>query len=173
MSRSRLPFTPCGLVWPQSPSRSRVWSVIVYSLELGTAGCLHRCFSSLRRRVLHGRCDAPFQTQMVAVAFPTITRSVNEGADDSDAEPTNLASFCRSIQIGAGMGERIEGWPVVDEINRQQAVLPAERNGDTPRRKLHPVAVFNDVGEQLFEDDEKARPFVTGEATIVTERLGK
>jgi hypothetical protein len=35
------------------------------------------------------------------------------------------------------------------------------------------VTVRNDIGEELFEDDEKPRPFAIGETTIASECLGK
>jgi hypothetical protein len=139
----------------------------------GGRRCLGHHFSSPGRHVFHGRCDASYQMQVVAVVFPAITRSVDEGAHDGDAEPTDRAFFCRRIQIEAGMGERIERWPVVDEIDRQRTVPPAERDGDTARRRSHPAAVSNNIGEKLFEDDEQPRPFVIGKTTIASELLGK
>jgi hypothetical protein len=53
--------------------------------------------------------------KMVAFAFPPVTRSVDQGAHDSDAEPTDRALFYRSIQIGPGRCEQLERRPVVDE----------------------------------------------------------
>ena len=67
------------------------------------------------------------------------------------------------------MGERIEGRSVVDEIDRQPTAPPTERDRDTCRS----VAMCHDIGEELFEDDEKPRPFIVGEATITSECLGK
>jgi hypothetical protein len=111
--------------------------------------------------------------KVVTVAFPAVARAIDQGAHNGDAEPTDRALFCRSVQIGPGMGERIEGRPVVDEIDRQPATPATERDGDSGRLKSHPLAVCNDVGEKLFEDDEEPRPFVFGEPAIASELLGK
>jgi hypothetical protein len=98
---------------------------------------------------------------------------VDESAHDGDAEPTDRALFYRSIQMGAGMGERIEGRPIVDEMDHEPVTPPTKRDGDTTSRTSDPVAVCNDIGEKLFEDNEKPRPFVVREATIAAERLRK
>ena len=111
--------------------------------------------------------------KVVAGALPAVARSVDQGAHNGDAEPADRALFRRSIQIGSGLGERIEGRPIVDEIDRHQAAPTTERDGNTARCKSRPGAVCNDVGEKLFEDDQKRRPFVIGEAAITSKRLGK
>ena len=71
------------------------------------------------------------------------------------------------------MSERIERRPVVDKIDCQASTPPIERHGDAGCRKSPPVAVGNNVGEKLFEDDEEPPPFVIGEATIASKCLGK
>lgn len=109
----------------------------------------------------------------VAVAFSAVACLVDESVHDGNAEPTDRALFYRSIQMGAGMGEQIEGRPIVDEMDHEPARPPTERDGDTTSRTSDPVAVCNDIDEKLFEDNEEPRPFVVGEATIAGERLGK
>ena len=111
--------------------------------------------------------------KVVAVAFSPIARFVDQGAHNGDAEATDRASLWRSIQVGPRRGQRIEGPPIVDEIHRQLAPPPAERNRDTARRNFLLVTVRNDVREKPFEDDEQPCPFVIGEATIASERLGE
>ena len=98
--------------------------------------------------------------KMVAVAFPAVARSVDQAPYNGDAEPTDRALFCGSIQIGLRMGERIEGRPVVDKMDRQPATPPTERDGDTALRQSRTATVCNNVGEKLFKDDEEPRPFV-------------
>ena len=118
--------------------------------------------------------ETPYEMKVVAVALSPIARFVDQGAHNRDAEAADRALLWRSIQVGGGVGKRIERRPVIDKIDCQPAVLPTERDGDTPRRKLHPlVSVFNDVGEQLFEDDKEPRPFVIGKGTIACKRFGK
>src|SRR6516165_6993209 len=71
------------------------------------------------------------------------------------------------------MSERIEGRPVVNEIDCQASTPPIERHGDAACLNFPPVAVGNNVGEKLFEDDEEPRLFLIGKTTIASERLGK
>jgi hypothetical protein len=98
---------------------------------------------------------------------------VSQGANNGNAEPTNRALFWRSLKIGLGVRERIEGWPVVDEIDCQASARPAEHHADAACCQLPPVAVDNNVGEKLFEDDEEPRSFVIGKTAIASECLGK
>jgi len=111
--------------------------------------------------------------QVVAVAFPAIACSIDKGARNGDAEPADRTLFWWSIQIGAGVGERIERRSVVDEIDCQASTPPIECHGDAVCLKFSLVAVGNDIGKKFFEDDEEARSFVIGEAAIASERLGK
>jgi hypothetical protein len=111
--------------------------------------------------------------KVVTVALSAVARLVDQGAHNGDAKPTDRALFCRSIQIWRGMSERIEGRPVVDKIDCQASTPPIERHGDAGCRKSPPVAVGNNVGEKLFEDDEEPRSFLIGKTTIASERLGK
>ncbi len=76
--------------------------------------------------------------KVVTVAFPAVARSVDQSAYNGDTEPTDRALFCRSVQIRPGMGERIEGRPIVDEIDRQPATPATERDSDTGRLKFAP-----------------------------------
>jgi hypothetical protein len=122
--------------------------------------------------VLLDRSETSYQIEVVTVVFPAIARLVGEGAHNGNAEPTDRALFGRNIQIGPGIAKRIEGWPVVNEIDCQCTVPPAERDGDTARRSSHRAAVGN-VGEKLFEYDEQPRPFLIGKTTITSELLGK
>ena len=62
--------------------------------------------------------------------------------------------------------------PVVEEVDRQPAVLPAERDGDRNYRAAR-SAVHSGIGEEFFEYDEKPRPLVGEETVIVRERIGK
>ena len=71
------------------------------------------------------------------------------------------------------MSERIEGRPVVNEIDCQASTPPIECHGDAVCLKFPPVAVGNNVGEKFFEDDEEPRSFLVGETTIANKRLGK
>src|SRR5262249_29607252 len=81
--------------------------------------------------------------------------------------------FRGSIQVGLGIGEQVKGRSVIDKIDCQLARAPTERDSDTARRKSVPVAMCNDVGEKLFENNEEPRAFVIGETTIASECLGK
>jgi len=110
---------------------------------------------------------------VVTVAFPTIARSVGQGANNGNAEPTDRALFWRSLKIGLGMSERVEGWSVIDEIDCEASTRPAERHDDAARRRLLPVAVGNNVGEKLFEDDQEPGSFVIGKTATMRECLGK
>jgi len=71
------------------------------------------------------------------------------------------------------MSERIEGRPVVNEIDCQASMPPIECHGDAVCLKFPPVAVGNNVGEKFFEDDEEPRSFLVGKTTIASKRLGK
>ena len=135
--------------------------------------CLGQRFSSPGRYVFRGRCDASHKMQVVAVAVPAIARSVGQGSHNGDTEPTDRALFGGSVKIGLGVNEWIKGRPVVDEIDRQHAAPATKCHDDTACRKLPPVAVGNNVGEKLFEDDEEPPPFVIGEATVASKCLGK
>ena len=66
------------------------------------------------------------------------------------------------------MGERIEGLAVVDKIDRQPAAAQAEGGGNALC-----ITVRDDIGEELFEDDEEPGPFVVGEAAIAGESFGE
>jgi hypothetical protein len=110
---------------------------------------------------------------VITVAFPAIARSVSQGAHNGNAEATDRALFWRSLKIGLGVSERIEGWPVVDEIDCQASARPAERHDDAACCQLPPVAVGNNVSEKLFEDDEEPRSSVIGKTAIASECLGK
>ena len=101
--------------------------------------------------------------KVVAVAFSPVARFVDQGAHNGDAEATDRALLWRSIQVGPRKGQRIEGPPIVDEIHRQLAPPPTERNRDIARRKSLLVTVHNDVREKLFEDNEQPCPFVIGD----------
>jgi hypothetical protein len=98
---------------------------------------------------------------------------VGHGAHNGNAEPPDRAVFWWSLKIGLGMSERVERWPVIDEIDCQASTRPAERHDDAAYRRLSPVPVGNNVGEKLFEDDEESRSFVIGKTTISRECLGK
>jgi len=128
---------------------------------------------SLWRDVFHGWREAAYQMKVVAVALAAVARSVDQSTYNGDAEPTNRALFGRSIQIGRGVSERIEGRPVVDEIDCQASTPPIERYGDAVCRKFPLVTVGNNVGEKLFEDDQEPRSFLIGKTTIASECLGK
>jgi hypothetical protein len=54
--------------------------------------------------------------KVIAAAFPPVARVVNQGAHNGDAESTDRTLFCRSVQIGLGMGEWVKGQSVVEEI---------------------------------------------------------
>src|SRR5215469_9132734 len=71
------------------------------------------------------------------------------------------------------MSERIEGRPVVDEIDCQASTPPIQRHDDAVCLKFPLAAVGNNIGEKLFEDDEEPRSFLIGKTTIASERLGK
>jgi hypothetical protein len=131
------------------------------------ADCSDEAYALLRER------EASYQMKVVAVALPAVARSVDQSAYNGDAEPTNRALFCRSVPIRRGMSERIEGRPVVDEIDCQATTPPIERYGDAVCLKFPAVAVGNNVGEKLFEDDQEPRSFVIGKTAITSERLGK
>ena len=107
------------------------------------------------------------------MAFPAIARSVSQGAHNGNAEPTDRAFFWRSLKIGLGVSERIERWPIVDEIDCQASARPAKRHDDAACSQLPPVAVGDNVSEKLFEDDEQPRSFVIGKTAIASECLGK
>jgi hypothetical protein len=98
---------------------------------------------------------------------------VDERADNADAESTDGALFPRHVQIRLGAGERIECAPVVDEIDRQPAVPPTEPNSDAAGCRSIFVTVGDDIGEELFENDEKPSPFFVGKTATARERLGK
>jgi len=66
------------------------------------------------------------------------------------------------------MGERIEGLAVVDKIDRQPAAAQAEGGGNALC-----ITVRDDIGEELFENDEKPSPFFVGKTATARERLGK
>ena len=130
-------------------------------------------FSLSGRYVFRGRREPSHQIEVVTVAFPAIARSVGQGAHNGNTEPTDRALFWQSLKIGLGVSERIEGWPVVDEIDCQASTRPTERHDNAACRKLTPAAVGNNIGEKLFEDDEEPRSFVIGKTTITSECLGK
>src|SRR6266478_5148531 len=66
------------------------------------------------------------------------------------------------------MGERIEGLAVVDKIDRQPSAAQAEGGGNALC-----ITVRDDIGEELFEDDEEPGPLVVGEPTIAGECLSE
>jgi len=111
--------------------------------------------------------------KVVPDALPAVVRFVDERADNADAEPTDGALFPRHVQIRPGAGERIEWAPVVDEIDRQQAVSPTEPDSDAAGRRSTFVTMGDDIGEELFENEEKPSPFFVGKTTPARERLGK
>lgn len=115
----------------------------------------------------------PYQVKVVVAAFAAITRLRDERANDVDAEPTDLTLFGRRVQIRCRETQRIKRLPVVDEIDRQPVVPPAERHGDGNYRAARPTTVRCRIGEKFFEYDEKPRPLVGGETVIVGERVGK
>jgi|SRR6516165_3039842 len=128
-------------------------------------GALSRANSA---RVFRGRRDPPGETKVIAAALSAVACLVDESTDDRNAEPANRSLFARRIEIQSGMGERIEGRAVVDKIDRQPAAAQAEGGGNALR-----VTVRDDIGEELFEDDEEPGPFVVGDPAIAGECLGE
>jgi hypothetical protein len=58
-------------------------------------------------------------------------------------------------------------------MDHQPATPRTERDGNNTECTSAAVAVYNDIGEKLFADDEEPCPFVISKATIAGERLGK
>ena len=105
---------------------------------------------------------------MIAAALPAVAGLVDERAGDGNPEPANRSLFPWRIEIRPRMGERIEGPAVVDQIDRQPVAAPTEGGGNALR-----ITVRDDIGEELFEDDEESGPFVVGETAIAGECPGK
>jgi hypothetical protein len=120
-----------------------------------------------------GQPNAPHQVEVVAVAFTAVACLVDERADDMDAEAADATLFSLLLQIRPAESKRIERQSIVDEAYPQAAPLPTERDGDNASRRMRPLTMRYDVGEQLIENDQKPRPLVIRQAALVRELDGK
>jgi len=111
--------------------------------------------------------------QVVAVAFPAIACSIDKGARNGDAEPADRTLFWWSIQIGAGVGERIERRSVVDEAYPEMARSPPKRNDYISAGRMRSMTVRYGVSEELLENDQKPGPLVIRQTAFVRELVGK
>ena len=110
---------------------------------------------------------------MVAVALTAVAGLVDERADKVDTEPADGALFSRRVQIRGTESERIERRPIVDETYPEAARSPPQRHADACTGRMRSMTMRYGVGEELFENDQKPRPLVIGQAASVRELVGE
>ena len=115
----------------------------------------------------------PYQMKVVAAAFATVTRLVDERADNVDTEPAEGALFWRRVQIRLPESERIERRPVVDKTNPEVTRPPSERHDDISISRMRFTTVRHGVGEELVENDQKPRAFVIRQTANQRELVDK
>jgi hypothetical protein len=118
---------------------------------------------------LAGPLNAPYQMKVVAVAVTAVAGLVDERTDDIDAETSNAALFCGILQIRPAESERIKRLAIVHEADPQAVPSEPERYGDGSPRGMWPTTMRYGVGEELIENDQKPRPLVIRQTTLMRE----
>ena len=115
----------------------------------------------------------PYEMKVVAAALAAVAGLVDERADKVDTEPADGALFSRRVQIRGTESERIERRPIVDETYPDAARSPPQLHGDACTGRMRSMTMRYGVGEELFENDQKPRPLVIGQAASVRELVGE
>jgi hypothetical protein len=110
---------------------------------------------------------------MIAATLAAVAGLVDERADKVDTETADGALFSRCIQIRRAESERIERRSIVDEAYPQAARRPPQHHDDISAGRMRSMTMRYGVGEELFENDQKPRPLVIGQAAFVRELVGE
>ena len=99
---------------------------------------------------------------MIAIAITGISRIIGKRPKDPKAEAADLPLCLELREIGQEAVQRIERSPVIAEVDPKPFSVEGKSDLDGARRHPPAMTVFDDIGEQLFEDDQEPSPLSTG-----------
>ncbi len=116
--------------------------------------------------------DASLEHQIIAAVLAEVSRTVREISHDVQAEPSDPPLCRQLIEFGQRTLQRIEGPPVIIELDRQLTGVKTKSDLDPARRGAGIITVLDDIREQFLENYQQSSPFESRQCTMSGELLG-